>query len=687
MPVSVTAQALALAMDIPRGDIHGAHFGCQESLCTVTETVAVLGMAPNTWFPVAGDSFALLSTGPSHDWATFYPTKHYTMSYATWPNALRNTQGQDLTQLQLQLEVPMTATCLSFDYTFYTADLPSSAFAGRPDPFYPYNDTFTAQLNEDTLEVITPTTAAVVVAPLVEAPDNFALTRQGDMISVNTIDQVYTALALSSPPGTTYPGVFSLLKARTPVTSGTLISLNLSIQDLGDSLGNSAVALDNFEWLTEAESDGCQTGISGDQDGDGLPDRWETDGRVFCRTPGHCEVIDLKSLGANPAIKDVFVEIDSMRASSTFDPVPIADAIAAIVDAFARAPVDEIEGQPGGYHGIRLHVDYGPTAPLTWSHPLTATENVSIPLLWGDKSRADRIEAKEFISFDGCVGIPDEQVWIGLQSTKRDNFELSRSEIFHYGLFAHMFHNCGELQGISGASSNLPGSYFTHGASDFVVTFGHKRWRTAIFSPTDRQAGTFMHELGHNFGLTHSGNEDDNITHKPNHLSVMNYLYQLGGLVVNGESPRFNYVHEPLSALNEVVLDEFEGLQRLNGLDYHGGARHFCANGSLITVTTAITVNWNCNSNGMEANVRANINKDNDIEGDHAYTVLSVESEWDKLVFTGGHLNRQRNLVNSGVILVPVIDPLSGEVTRQAYYRNIRPLPISTDHLLEELQP
>ena len=38
------------------------------------------------------------------------------------------------------------------------------------------------------------------------------------------------------------------------------------------------------------------------------------------------------------------------------------------------------------------------------------------------------------------------------------------------------------------------------------------------------QAGTFMHELGHNLGLRHGGGDNTNC--KPHHLSVMNYAYQ-----------------------------------------------------------------------------------------------------------------------------------------------------------------
>lgn len=37
-----------------------------------------------------------------------------------------------------------------------------------------------------------------------------------------------------------------------------------------------------------------------------------------------------------------------------------------------------------------------------------------------------------------------------------------------------------------------------------------------------------MHELGHNLGLAHGGDED--VNDKPNYWSVMNYLYQLKGL-------------------------------------------------------------------------------------------------------------------------------------------------------------
>ena len=44
-------------------------------------------------------------------------------------------------------------------------------------------------------------------------------------------------------------------------------------------------------------------------------------------------------------------------------------------------------------------------------------------------------------------------------------------------------------------------------------------------------------------------------------------------------------------------------------------------------------------------------------------------------------------MVNSGIVLISVIDPLSGEVIRQPYYRSIGAAPASNQHLKDELKP
>ena len=53
------------------------------------------------------------------------------------------------------------------------------------------------------------------------------------------------------------------------------------------------------------------------------------------------------------------------------------------------------------------------------------------------------------------------------------------------------------------------------------------------------QAGTLMHEWGHNGELTHGGRAGD-ANCKPTYVSVMNYLYQLRGLLDDGGRPHLD---------------------------------------------------------------------------------------------------------------------------------------------------
>src|SRR5262249_34842068 len=79
--------------------------------------------------------------------------------------------------------------------------------------------------------------------------------------------------------------------------------------------------------------------------------------------------------------------------------------------------------------------------------------------------------------------------------------------------------------------------------NDFIVSLGHfyndQGATPTIFS----LGGTFMHELGHNLGLHHGGGTsapgtpciapdcENGPLYKPNYLSVMNYQYQLSGIL------------------------------------------------------------------------------------------------------------------------------------------------------------
>jgi hypothetical protein len=91
-------------------------------------------------------------------------------------------------------------------------------------------------------------------------------------------------------------------------------------------------------------------------------------------------------------------------------------------------------------------------------------------------------------------------------------------------MFAHSSTDpqVGCLLGAETGQADLPGL-------NFVVALGFEQsdgFLADVFSMF--VSGTTMHELGHNFGLQHGGDED--LNYKPNYLSVMSYVHQFSGI-------------------------------------------------------------------------------------------------------------------------------------------------------------
>ena len=150
-------------------------------------------------------------------------------------------------------------------------------------------------------------------------------------------------------------------------------------------------------------------------------------------------------------------------------------------------------------------------------------------------------------------------------------------------------HNLGGQGGASGLSRDSP-------ASDFVVSLGSF---TGGIGSTGEQAGTIMHELGHNLGLTHGGAAQPDLPYKPNFTSVMNYQFQTRGLAINGMEGVYDYSRFTLPTLNEANLNEQVGLN--GGLSFAGyGTAYFCPGASNSTSADVLVakadgpIDWNC---------------------------------------------------------------------------------------------
>lgn len=569
------ATELAQAMGVPSSDLLNA-----DLMGSDPAGVGVSNASLGTWFPTEGSSFAILSTGRAAD-ATL---PNNTPNHSTVLGGLNNNALTDLVRLHLQLHVPPAFNCLNFDFAFYSEEFPE--FVGSQ-----FNDTFTAQLNNANLSVDSQTNT-------VSAPGNFAFDTQDNIISVNTV------FGVTADTGTTYDGSTPNLRASTAVTPDSTVDVYLSVQDLGDSIYDSAVFLDRFFWSDDAT---CEGGAAVDTDGDGLLDNWETSGLTI-----DGEFIDLPAMGADPQHKDIFVEIDWMG-----DPgdghthAPDPDAIQEIVDAFDNAPVSN----PDGTTGIHLHVDYGPSSPLTWGAAAT----------WGSLSDGDELTHQANIST--CSGTTFN--WSGFDTLKNANFMESRESIFHYNVWGHDL--CSSLSGTSGISRNGSGATFGDGASDFIVSLGGWAGQTGT---EDQQAGTFMHELGHNLGLRHGG--EDHTQWKPNYLSVMSYAFQTRGLMIDSTQGHFDYSRYDLADLNENNLSEASGINIPGSVTQTLGTRYFCGQDNMQLDWDASQADWNCDGDESDTGVNANINQGVWWNNNTTLGTLTSQNDWLNLIYTGG---------------------------------------------------
>lgn len=218
---SASAMDLALAMGVPSDDIVSASLGTSDPLGAGISNAAL------SYFPTAGNTFAILSSGQAASAST--ANNSGSLSYTL--NGLNNEQGNDLTQLTLKLNVPANKNCLSLDFAFFSEEYPE--FVGSI-----YNDAYTAEYGLTDLSIVN--------SELV-APWNFAFDAAGNIISVNTV------VGMKSNTGTTYDGGTPLLQAKHLAHPNTTITIVFSVQDLGDSIYDSAIFLDNFRWLNDPQ--------------------------------------------------------------------------------------------------------------------------------------------------------------------------------------------------------------------------------------------------------------------------------------------------------------------------------------------------------------------------------------------------------------------------------------------------
>jgi Kelch motif len=384
----------------------------------------------------------------------------------------------------------------------------------------------------------------------------------------------------------------------------------------------------------------CQIGggcAGPDTDFDGLSDTWEVNGYVDVNCNGQNDAGDIALPGANPAVPDVYVKYDYMAIAGLHSHQPPAAALTQVVQSFAA-------------RGVTLHF-IAPGGPLTET-TVTTFDPAPNP---------------------ACAG----NSFTTMSTLRAQNLGTAQVA-YHYMVFAHravcpdiahclacpLDAFCSALpDATSTGSSDLPGD-------DTIISFG------PFIDANDPigielWASTIMHELGHNFGLKH-GAENACVNLKPNYMSIMNYTYQLNGIlessaagstavracasdaecgppaVSSGPCATANACHctddlAPVLGTNICYRTDYSGnsLLGLNeavpvpgtgGLDENAGVGGpgtdtdlvlYYAPGptQLLGPSNSSPIDWD-NSGGIANHVQSDINNDN------GFTFLTTQNDW-----------------------------------------------------------
>ncbi len=379
----------------------------------------------------------------------------------------------------------------------------------------------------------------------------------------------------------------------------TLVSTNSSF---GQSIGRDASHSDTN---TAADWTAYNPGTFGavndvecatDADFDMIPDCNEAAGKTFAGMP-------LYDWGARPGVTDIFIEIDYMD-SNDEGITPRKEALDNVVAAFAP-------------HNIAIHFDVG---------DLYDQVGGSLDPLDYDLGGGQQVPLSNGMHFSPGDGRAD------FYDYKDAYFSTDRLQFFHYLIFAN--------------SQNFDGSAGSSGlaeivGNDLIVSLGN--WGLSAAGDLNKlinyQASTLMHELGHNLGLHHGGNESAN--YKPNYLSVMNYTYQLRGLPTIGDNEGDRMHEEEADACTTDLINGPSDNHVGFVLDFSDNSSNSLNEASLNETlgfgrTGSQAVDFNCASGATETAL-----SNYDINKDSLFTTLTDHDDWANLVTDFGGLNNQ----------------------------------------------
>lgn len=204
-------------------------------------TPVAVGNGPLAGFPRKGSSFAILSTGC----ALFADRPDNSETTGCRNGGVKTRGARDVIIWRIRFHVPKGANCLSFRFKFLSEEY-------REWVESEYSDAFIAEVGRSPSW-----DASGSQDPTITAPDNFATTRDGKLISINSTGVARVSRAAAK--GTTYDAATGKLRASTRVKPGNHL-LYISLFDQGDRQYDSTVFIDR---LLVRHAANCRSGVVG----------------------------------------------------------------------------------------------------------------------------------------------------------------------------------------------------------------------------------------------------------------------------------------------------------------------------------------------------------------------------------------------------------------------------------------
>ena len=335
-----------------------------------------------------------------------------------------------------------------------------------------------------------------------------------------------------------------------------------------------------------------------DSDSDRIPDSWETDGIPYNGTDGTLQHYMIKD--GNPHRKHLYVEVDYMEHHFPIGGNGDFGWLAQVRKSFKFADVSYPNATKGG---VNLFTDLDEQIP---HQNTTSMEDLIF-----------RIRPEWF-------GTAVERA-----DSNHDAMLAAKAMVYHYSLFAHQ-----QPGTTSSGLAQTPGT-------NSYVTLGGPGWPTDPsghnVGSIDQQKGTFMHELGHNLNLGHSGPPAERqINCKPNYFSVMNYLFQFSNFV--SDRP-LDYSRSALNTLDKTNLDENVGMTQSDPPNLRTVYGPIQPREPLVFAeANGSAVDWNKNGIKTDRNVNANINSIASCGSGGGGNSLDGYYDWGNLIFTTSNI-------------------------------------------------